>query len=192
METIELTPADRQLLLYDIFRGCEQVELAEITSRIPMNRKMIQRDMKILTEAGLIKVSYSAKDRAYIVKSRIPRALEKSVAKDNRRKFLHLSKLNRIGRLMNELCADRGSEYWETGDDYYSCKDCYYELFPNANERMRQRDFAQLNRIGYTIYYDNTDRRYRMWEFDNLRKDFGVYRENGKLMRKTDMVYNLF
>ena len=93
---------------------------------------------------------------------------------------------------MNELYTETGSYYWECGDDYYSCKDCYYELFPNANERMRQRDFAQLNRIGYTVFYDNTFRRYKMWECSNLREDFGVYQENGKLMRRMDLEYDLY
>ena len=50
MESIELTPTDRQLLLYDIFKGSRQVELADITSRLPIGRKMIQRDMKTLRQ----------------------------------------------------------------------------------------------------------------------------------------------
>ncbi len=93
---------------------------------------------------------------------------------------------------MNELYTDRSSNYWDDRDAYYSCKDCYYELFPNANERRRQRDFAQLNRIGYFVHYDNFFRRYKMWENTNLREDFGVYLENGKLMRNMDWRYNCF
>ena len=54
MGAIELTPTDRQLLLYDIFKGSQQVELADITSRLPMGRKMIQRDMKTLVDAVLM------------------------------------------------------------------------------------------------------------------------------------------
>ncbi|MCI9421434.1 MAG: hypothetical protein HFG81_01785 [Dorea sp.] len=192
MESIELTPTDRQLLLYDIFKGSRQVELADITSRLPIGRKMIQRDMKTLRDAGLLEASYSAKEKAYIVKRVEPRALPESAAGHKGRKYLHLSKLNRIARLMNELYTDRSSNYWDDGDAYYSCKDCYYELFPNANERMRQRDFAQLNRIGYFVHYDNFFRRYKMWENTNLREDFGVYLENGKLMRNMDWRYNCF
>lgn len=93
---------------------------------------------------------------------------------------------------MNELYTDRSSNYWDDRDAYYLCKDCYYELFPNANERRRQRDFAQLNRIGYFVHYDNFFRRYKMWENTNLREDFGVYLENGKLMRNMDWRYNCF
>lgn len=62
---------------------------------------------------------------------------------------------------------------------YYSCKTCYYELFPEANERMRQRDFKHLNNIGYTITYDNYDRRYKMWDGYYLREDFGVFLKDG-------------
>lgn len=57
---------------------------------------------------------------------------------------------------------------------------------------MWQRDFVQLNRIGYRISYDNTDRRYIMWIGVELRDDFGVYRENGKLMRHMDLQFDLW
>ena len=92
MESIELTPTDRQLLLYDIFKGSRQVELADITSRLPIGRKMIQRDMKTLRDAGLLEASYSAKEKAYIVKRVEPRALPESAAGHKGRKYLHLSK----------------------------------------------------------------------------------------------------
>lgn len=58
--------------------------------------------------------------------------------------------------------------------------------------KMWQRDFVQLNRIGYRISYDNTDRRYMMWIGVELREDFGVYRENGKLMRHMDSQNDLW
>lgn len=57
---------------------------------------------------------------------------------------------------------------------------------------MWQRDFVQLNRIGYRISYDNTDRRYIMWIGVELREDFGVYRENGKLMSHMDLQFDLW
>ena len=91
---------------------------------------------------------------------------------------------------MTGLYTDNTSYYEDDGDDYYSCKKCYYEMFPDANEKMRQRDFKQLNRIGYVICYENTERRYKMWAGYGLREDFGVYRENGKLMRSTDSIYD--
>lgn len=56
---IELIPTERQLLLNDIFKGSLQVEYEDITSRPPIGKKMVQRDIKILTDAGLIRIKYS-------------------------------------------------------------------------------------------------------------------------------------
>lgn len=188
MENIKLTSTDRQLLLYDICRNCEQVSYEEITVRLPIGRKMIQRDIGTLTDAGLICVKYSRKAKAYIDSGQQPVFCEGVKGKS----YAHLKKIKRIATLMTELETDENSYYEDDGDDYNSCKKCYYELVPDANEKMRQRDFAQLNRIGYRIRYDNTDRRYKMWSGTELREDFGVYRENGKLMRHMDSQYNLW
>lgn len=186
MENIQLTSTDRQLLLYDIFIGSRQVSYEDITSRLPIGKKMIQRDIRILTEAGLISVQYSRKDKAYIHSEREPVFNDNAKGKQR----THLMKLRRIAALMTGLYTDNTSYYEDDGDDYYSCKKCYYEMFPDANEKMRQRDFKQLNRIGYVICYENTERRYKMWAGYVLREDFGVYRENGKLMRSTDSIYD--
>lgn len=188
MKNIPLTSTDRQLLLYDIFRSCEQVSYEEITTRLPIGRKMIQRDIRTLTDAGLICVRYSRKAKAYIHSEQPPAFCGDADGK----RYAHLKKLNRIATLMAELVTDSESYYEDDGDEYFSCKKCYYELFPNANEKMRQRDFAQLNRIGYRVYYDNCDRRYKKWDREGLREDFGVYRKNGKLMRCMDSQYNLW
>ena len=61
MEEIELSQTDRQLLLYDIFFRSQQVEYEDITSRLPVGKKMVQRDIKTLTDAGLIRIKYSKK-----------------------------------------------------------------------------------------------------------------------------------
>ena len=185
---ITLIPTERQLLLYDIFRGSEQVEYEDITSRLPIGKKMIQRDIKTLTDAGLIRVKYSKKDKAYIHDSANPPSFKENVKGKYR---IHLIKLRRIATLMNELYTDRDSYYEADGDAYYSCKSCYYELFPEANERMRQRDFAHLNNIGYAVTYDNSDRRYKMWDRYHLREDFGVFIRDGKLMRHMKERFNL-
>ena len=187
-EDKELIPTERQLLLYDIFKGSEQVEYEDITSRLPIGKKMVQRDIKTLTDAGLIRIKYSKKDKAYIHDSAHPPSFNENVKGKYR---IHLLKLRRLATLMNELYTDTGSYYEVDGDAYYSCKTCYYELFPEANERMRQRDFKHLNNIGYTVTYDNNDRRYKMWDGYYLREDFGVFLKDGKLMRHTKDCFDL-
>lgn len=188
MTNIQLTSTDRQLLLYDIFRCCEQISYEEITVRLPVGKKMIQRDIGALTDAGLICVKYSRKAKAYFHSEQPPVFCKDAKGK----RYAHLKKIKRIATLMTELETDENSCYEDDGDDYDSCKKCYYELVPDANEKMRQRDFVQLNRIGYRIRYDNTERRYKMWSGVELREDFGVYRENGKLMRHMDSRYDLW
>lgn len=185
---IPLIPTERQLLLYDIFKGSHEVEYEDITSRLPIGKKMIQRDIKVLTDAGLIRVTYSKKNKAYIHDTAHPPAFNERAEGKYR---VHLMKLKRIAILMDGLYTDTGSYYEEDGDSYYSCKTCYYELFPDANEKMRQRDFRHLNNIGYTVTYNNYDRRYHMWDGYHLREDFGVFIKDGKLMRHTDSSFSL-
>lgn len=188
MKDIRLNSTARQLLLYDIFKGSEEVTYEDITSRLPIGKKMVQRDIKILTDAGLIQIRYSKKDKSYVHDTSCPPAYNKNVRGKYQK---HLTKLRRIATLMNQLYTDTDSYYDVDGDAYYSCKTCYYELFPDANEKMRQRDFKLLNDIGYTVSYDNYDRRYKMWDGYYLREDFGVFIKDGKLMRHTEDCFDL-
>lgn len=188
MKDIELTSTDRQLLLYDIFKGSEQVSYEDITSRFPIGKKMVQRDIRTLADAGLIRTKYSKKDKAYIHDTALPPAYDENAVGKRR---THLMKLRRIAALMDGLYTDKDSYYEDDGDAYYSCKKCYYELFPESNERMRQRDFKQLNRIGYTVTYDNYDRRYKIWDGYYLREDFGIFIKDEKLMRHSEDRFDL-
>ena len=36
---------------------------------------------------------------------------------------------------------------------FYDLKKEYYILFPDSNERTRQRDFEEMNKAGFEIYY---------------------------------------
>lgn len=63
---IVLTKLERQLLMYDIFFQCTVIAFVEITNLLPINKKMIERDIKDLTDAGLISVAFSKKENGYI------------------------------------------------------------------------------------------------------------------------------
>ena len=95
---IELSKIERQLLLYEIFLHCEVTEFAEITSRLPINKRMIQRDIVDLREAGLVDVVYSKKERGYVKKD-TPRFHEHAAGKRRQ----SLKRLYRLGTLMTEL-----------------------------------------------------------------------------------------
>lgn len=49
--------------------------------------------------------------------------------------------------------------------EFYDLKAEYYSLFPDSNERTRQRDFEEMNRAGFEIYYS---RKYKsfIYEYD--------------------------
>ncbi len=84
-----------------------------------------------MTDAELICVKYSRKVNAYIDSERLPVFCEDAKGK----RYAHLKKIKRIATVMMELETDENSYYEDDGDDYNSCKKCYYELIPDANEK---------------------------------------------------------
>ena len=184
---IKLSKTERQLLLYEIFLHCEVTEFAEITSRLPINKRMIQRDIVDLRDAGLVDVVYSKKERGYIKKDTA--RFNENVTGKRRQS---LKRLYRLGTLMTEL-ENEDVAAWEKEMDredgeekkYFTAKDSYYELFPDSTERTRQLDFKTLRRIGLKVGYDNWDHCF-VKEYDyTLREDFDVEKRDGKLIRRS-------
>lgn len=143
---------------------------------------MLQRDLKHLSEAGLIRVRYSIKEAAYIKHPGEPRFNPDNV---KGRKLLHLKRLSRIGLLMRRLENDPLNE-----EEIFDCKklksikQSYQEIFPEIPDRTRQRDFTVLRNIGYPIEYIREYRYYKAWEYAGFRDDFGLFWEDGILKRK--------
>ena len=52
--------------------------------------------------------------------------------------------------------------------EFYDLKAEYYDLFPDSNERTRQRDFEEMNRAGFKIYYS---RKYKSFIYEY---DYGI------------------
>ncbi len=179
---ITLTKTERQLLLFEIFMNFYGHELDTILAVLPVGRRMLQRDVKDLIDAGLISVKFSKEKRAYLPSDK-PVTFHEDKKNPNRTK--HLRRLNRLGTLMKELYNDEIS-FYEKFDrsKYTSCKDVYEKLYPNVSGRTRQRDFITLCRIGYPIRYNHKIQYYEFYENADYRSEFGVFRENGKLKRK--------
>lgn len=197
---IVLTKTERQLILFDIISNCEVTEFIEITSLLPIDKRMIQRDIADLTAAGLLSITFSKKERGY-VHCGTPEFDETATGKRKE----YLAQLNRLGTLMKELCDD-GQSFWQDDwepyydydedgkaflldipPDYFTAFDCYYQLFPDSNEQDRQQDFEILNRIGYEIRCTPTGDYYTVCPFGDheLWDDYGVRRrEDGKLVMK--------
>ncbi len=152
---------ERQLRLYELVCSYAVVEFMAIQERFPhINKRMVQRDLNDLRDAGLIRVKYSRKARGYIKERERPDFNQETEP----RRMAHLKRLNRLGTLMREL-YNEDIPLWEKktneedGDfqEYTTSKESYNELFPGLSERTRQRDFEVLRNIGYGVFYDHRD-----------------------------------
>ena len=61
----------------------------------------------------------------------------------------------------------------------------YFELFPEASERMRQRDFETLRHIGLEAGYDRDYQEYVITQdYVSAYDGYGVFIKDGKMMRR--------
>lgn len=190
-DAVVLSQTERQLLVYEIFAvSRESFSYEEIYSLLPVSRKMLQRDLKDMENAGLAVVRFSRKENGYKRDREKPCVLQET---DSEQKNRHLKRLARLGKLMMELEADEidlyddyFNEHGFVREHYVSAKDRYEEWFPEQSDRNRERDFATLNRIGYRIDYHRRIDYHSTWIFWGglPREDMGVFLENGVLKRK--------
>ena len=194
-----LKKIERQLLIYHIFLHNRCVEFDTVKYWLKLNnnqRRTFYRDLKELNDSGLISTIYNHELKAYT-----SNGISDINAEAAGRYRSHLIRLRRLGICMTELTQDEidetfldaqiyDKEWWkeEMGDEYYidvksfySCKDCYKNLFQETGERTMQRDFQLLSRIGYTIAYNPYFHYYRQEfpDFEELPVD--IKNENGKL-----------
>ena len=181
----------RQLCLYRNIRRTWYHGPDELMKRFNISRRMLQRDLKDLRDAGAIRLYLDKKNNNY-VESKEPPVFDESATGRHRQ---HLIRLNRLTTLMDELKRtdmDALRRYESDLEDYIWYKEAmeedpeefppedldeppefpiledikasYYTLFPDSNERMRQRDFSALNDAGYKIYYSH---KYRSFIFED-------------------------
>lgn len=145
------TKTERQLLLYEIIFTSEMIEIEDVMKRLDTNKKMVFRDIMDLTDAGLVKLKYSRKDKAYI--KEIPTHILN--VPEGKRRHQYLKKIIRLAQFMEELSEAACSEDLE-----YNCRTRYKEMFPNVSERTRMRDYKIMENIGYHIRWDEYEQRH--------------------------------
>lgn len=150
MSEKEINKTSRILSVYHLFSNCDEVSYTELFHIANVSKKTIRRDILTLEDAGVLRAAYSAKRKAFIPVSfeRIPVTEENSV----RRRYL--LRLHRLCMLMDEF-----RELWIISDsrNFYknpSPKDWYSNIFPDVSDRTRQRDFKEIEKLGYRIYYE--------------------------------------
>lgn len=132
----------RILSIYHLFLYCNEVSIKEITDQMPeVNPATAKRDISLLNHAGVLQSKYSRKANAYIpVGTEIVEITSPKSENDHKT----IEKVRRLCILMQELYEfDREAEPLHI--------QIYKELFPNINDRTRQRDFDDLKEIGYIV-----------------------------------------
>lgn len=155
----------RQLLIYEILYTSHEIMIDDLIRRLDASKKTIQRDIEDLTDAGLIKLAYSRKDKSYKHEAATGVISES----EGTARYSHLKKLRRLAIFMEELSDATDYPFGEE----YNCKERYFELFPDVSERTRMRDYEILNGIGYTIRWDEYEKRHIVQGYlHQIREEF--------------------
>lgn len=136
--------------------------------RLASNVRMIQRDIRDLTDAGLLRVKYNSKRDTYFLTEYgfDPEfQIDKSISESHRK---HLNKIRRLCILWEKLDAAEPfeiSRYEEGGLDlppsgFLDARTSYHKLFPEISEGTMRRDFKILEDIGFSLIYN---RKYKIF-----------------------------
>lgn len=170
-ELIKLNQTERQLIVYDVFQTLDEVRYGDIRFVLEkFEKRTFQRDIRDLTDAGLLCVKYIKSEQIYVHTGRptgkiIPK---KDISK---KKMQHLKRLQRLAGCMCININDNPV-------------DAYFKMFPEASEKMRQRDFETLRHIGYDTGYSKEYHKYVIMNdtFDAY-DGYGIFIEDGKMLR---------
>lgn len=150
----------RQICIYNFMITTEYHGPAEIMDSVTgLSMRMLQRDLKDLTDAGLVSVKYDKATKNYVKTENEPTFNESIEGK----RRSHLIRLNRLCHLLHELdwntqylindylwdcdCADEG-EVIPVPDNLPDAREYYQSAYPECSLRTMQRDFRILNSTG--------------------------------------------
>ncbi|MCR5650299.1 MAG: hypothetical protein K6F86_03890 [Lachnospiraceae bacterium] len=180
----------RQLSMYNDIISTHFHGPSDLMKWYGISRRTLQRDLKDLKDSGIISLKYikaEGEEGENYVRSEEEPVFDETATGRRRQ---HLIRLNRLAILIDRLPRTdmhmiheyeselETYEYLiedpgdltpeEIGDkpdppELQDVKAVYYSLFPDSNERTRQRDFEILNDIGLSVYYS---RKYKMFIFE--------------------------
>lgn len=155
----------------------------ELMGIFGITRRMLQRDLKDIRDCGLINVKYDKSQDRYIIDKvatfddaasprrrqhllrlyRIGTLIKTLSQVDIEALRSYEDRLDEFNEFVEEIKDDPDTtpESIEAvrsfivpdEADLPDIKEEYYALFPDSNERTRQRDFEEMNRAGFRIYY---------------------------------------
>ena len=181
----------RQLRLYSYIRNTVYHGPSELMEHFGITRRMLQRDLKDLRDSGLINVKYQKVPDDNYVCAEEPPVFDETATGRHRQHLIRLHRLVTILDKLPRTDMEELEQYERDYDEYVwyrdnsaenpeefpiedipdlpvlpefaDIKSIYYNLFPDSNERTRQRDFKALSDAGFPIYYI---RRYKAFLFE--------------------------
>ena len=187
----ERSKMTRQLKIYYRLTASKIIGPNDIMREFDISRRMLQRDLKDIRDCGLCNVKLDRANNNYI---KTDGAVFDETAPNRRRShLLRLYRIGTLIWSFPHISIDTLHIYENLLEEYEDAlqdsltdpeqyppeelpdkpdfpdlpdlKSQYYELFPDSNERTRQRDFEELNRAGFKIYYDRTYKAF-LFEYD--------------------------
>lgn len=143
----ELSKISRILSVYHLFRNCQEVSFEELRQQLGVSEKTSLRDIRLLERAGVLEARYERKYRAFYP---VSLELRLMAEEENQTRRKYLGKIRRLCILMARM-----EEEAEYGD--VSRVELYCGLFPEQSDRTRQRDYQELEKLGYVAEYEYDD-----------------------------------
>ena len=139
----QISKTSRILSVYHLFLNCEEVSFEEFTLNFGVSQRTALRDICLLRQAGVLETRWDRKRQAFVPVVLEPFPLEEQ---ENRTRQKYLEKLRRLCILMRRMS-------WEDDSDGMDKVELYREILPGIFDRTRQRDFKELEKLGYRAWY---------------------------------------
>lgn len=134
----------RVLSVYHLFRNCQEVSFQELQQQLGASERTFLRDIRLLERAGVLEARYGREYRAFYP---VSLELRPMAPEDNQTRRKYLEKLRRLCLLMGRM--EEEAEWSDT-----SRVELYRGLFPEQSDRTRQRDYQELEKLGYSARYE--------------------------------------
>ena len=138
-----VSKTSRVLSVYHLFLNCEEVSFQEFTLNFGVSQRTATRDIRLLQQAGVLEARWDRKRQAFVPVTLEPFPPEEQESQTQRK---YLEKLRRLCILMRRMS-------WENDEDGMNKVELYQEILPGVPDRTRQRDFKELEKLGYRAWY---------------------------------------
>lgn len=140
----QITKTSRILSVYHLFLHCQEISYQEFALNFGVSQRTALRDIRLLQQAGVLEARWDRARQAFVPVTLEPFPME---VQENKTRQKYLEKLRRLCILMRRMS-------WEDYEDGTNKVELYRELFPNTPDRTRQRDFKELEQLGYEVWYE--------------------------------------